>query len=189
MNNDAVKIAIEKSVSKTRQIVDRHGVSEVSMQSIQQVLHELASTPGLGEAASLQEIHKSGAAAVALASEGADSITLVYARFPPQKATPVHDHGSWGVAYVLAGHDRYIHWQRLDDGADPHQARLVVEYERILGPGDSVYWFAPPSDIHSQQGYNGETAWELVMFGHDPMQVERHYFDIDSGNVTTAKPQ
>lgn len=189
MVDQLIEDAIERSVTEARQAIDRHGVSEKAMQAIQKALRKLASTPGLGEATSLQELHRSGAAASVLASEGPEGITLVYGRFPPEQPTPVHDHGSWGVAYVLAGKDRYIHWKRLDDASDPHQAALAVEYDRVLEPGDSVYWFEPPSDIHSQQGYDGETAWELVMFGHDPMQVDRHYFDVDSGEVITAKPQ
>jgi predicted metal-dependent enzyme (double-stranded beta helix superfamily) len=189
MADQLIKNAIERSLIEARQAIDEHGVSDTAMQAIQKALGKLASTPGLGEAASLQELHRSGAAASVLASEGADGITLVYGRFPPDQPTPVHDHGSWGVAYVLAGQDRYIHWKRLDDGSDLRQATLEVEYDRILEPGDSVYWFDPPRDIHSQQGHGGETAWELVMFGHDPMQVDRHYFDVDSGEVIAAEPQ
>ena len=189
MGDQSVKEAIEGSLIGARQAIDQHGVSEMAMQAIQKVLRNLASMSGLGEAASLQELHKSGAAATVLASEGTEGITLVYARFPPEQPTPIHDHGSWGVAHVLSGRDRYIHWKRLDDGSDPRQARLEVDYDRILEAGDSVYWFDPPHDIHSQQGHNGETAWELVMFGHDPMQVDRHYFDVDSGEVITAAPQ
>lgn len=189
MAEQLIKEAIERAVIEARMAVDQYGLSETAMQAVQEALRQLASTPGLGEAASLQELHRSGAAASVLASEGADGITLVYGRFPPDQPTPVHDHGSWGVAYVLAGQDRYIHWKRLDDGSDPHQARLEVAYDRVLEPGDSVYWFGPPHDIHSQQGHDGETAWELVMFGHDPMQVKRHYFDPVSGKVITAKPQ
>lgn len=189
MANQLIQDAIERSIVEARQAIDEHGVSETAMRAIQKALHKLASTPNLGEAASLQELHSSGAAASVLASEGAEGITLVYGRFPPDQPTPIHDHGSWGVAYVLAGQDRYIHWKRLDDGSDPHRATLEVEYDRVLEPRDSVYWFSPPHDIHSQQGHDGETAWELVMFGHDPMQVDRHYFDVDSGEVITAKPQ
>jgi predicted metal-dependent enzyme (double-stranded beta helix superfamily) len=189
MSDEAVRAAIDTSLIKARQAIDRHGVSRMAMEAIQKILHNLASTPGLGEAASLQELHQSGAAATVLASEGAEGITLVYGRFPPEQPTPIHDHGSWGVAYVLSGRDRYIHWKRLDSGGEPGRAMLEVEYDRVLSPGDSVYWFDPPGDIHSQQGYEGGTAWELVLFGHDPMQVDRHYFDVDTGEVATAKPQ
>ena len=182
-----IEDTIKTSLIEARQAIDEHGVSERGMQAIQSVLHRLASTPGLGEAVTLQELHSGSAAVAVLASEGSDGITLMYGRFSPDQPTPIHDHGSWGVAYVLSGRDRYIHWKRQDDGRDPGRATLEIEYERVLAPGDSVYWFDPPADIHSQQGYAGETAFELVMFGHDPMQVDRHYFDVDSGKVVTAR--
>lgn len=92
------------------------------------------------------------------------------------------------MAHVLEGQDRYVHWQRLDDGSDPERAELSVKYEKVLRPGDSVYWFDPPHDIHSQQGYE-ETAWEPVLFRRDAMRSARHYFDIDTGRVTVAKPR
>ena len=158
MDGRAVKDAIEECVRRARQAIDHNGVSEMAMEAVQEALCELASTPGLKEAASLKEVHKSGAAASVLASEGAEGITLVFARFPPERPTPVHDHGSWGVAHVLAGHNRDVHWERLDDGRDPHRAASEVKYGRILEPGDPVYWFDPPNDIHSQQGHDGETT-------------------------------
>ena len=189
MSNPDMKKALDDAVRCARQAIDRHGVSDPAMRQIQECLRELAATPGLGAVTTLEELHESGAAAKVIASEGAEGITLIYASFPPERPTPIHDHGSWGVAHVLAGRDRYIHWRRVDDGEEPHHAHLEVAYERLMRAGDSVYWFGPPQDIHSQQGHAGETAWEFVMFGHDPMQVERHYFDLESGQVTSARPQ
>jgi predicted metal-dependent enzyme (double-stranded beta helix superfamily) len=188
MASDPVQVAITATMEEARRAIDEHGVTETAMRRIQTALHKLAQTPGLHDQASLRELHRSGAAAAKLASEGPDGLTLVFARFPPDAPTPIHDHGTWGIAYVIEGHDRYIHWMRLDDGGRPEQAQLRVQYEKALGPGDSVYWFDPPGDIHSQQGQN-ETAWELVLFGKNALQATRHYFDTATGHVTEAKPQ
>lgn len=188
MTHDTVHVAITETLKQARRVIDQHGVSEAAMRDIQAALHRLAQIPDLKDHVSLQELHRSGAAATVLASEGRDGLTLVYARFPPEAPTPVHDHSTWGVAYVVAGHDHYVHWERLDDAADPALARLQVKYEQVLGPGDSVYWFDPPQDIHHQQGH-GETALELVLFGRNAMQVTRHYFDTQTGRVSVAKPQ
>ena len=136
----------------------------------------------------LQELHGNTAAATVLASEGREGLTLVLARFPAEAPTPVHDHSSWGVAGVVAGHDRYIHWERLDDGSDPDRADVRVLYDTVMGPGDSVYWFDSPHDIHSQQGQSGEAAWELVLFGRDAMRTTRHYFNPETGQVRTDTP-
>ncbi len=188
MTSGQVQVLIRETIAKARRAIDEHGVTESAMRQIQAALHELAQAPGLHEHASLQELHRSGAAAAILASEGLDGLTLVFARFPPDAPTPIHDHSTWGVAYVIEGHDRYTHWERVDDGHDPDHAQLHVQYEKVLGPGESVYWSDPPGDIHSQQGQN-ETAWELVLFGKDALQAARHYFDAATGHITVAKPQ
>ncbi len=188
MTSDPVQALITGTMAEARRAIDEHGVTETAMRRIQAALHKLAQISGLHDHASFQELHRSGAAASVLASEGPEGLTLVFARFPPDAPTPVHDHNTWGVAYVMEGHDRYIHWERLDDGRDSEHAQLRVQYEKALGPGDSVYWLDPPGDIHSQQGEN-ETAWELVLFGKNAMQATRHYFDAATGHVTVAKPQ
>lgn len=189
MSEQAVRTAIETCMREARRAIDEYGVSERALESIQRVLAGLGAIPELRETAGLQHLHQGGAAATVLASEGEDGLTLVYARFPPDAPTPIHDHGSWGVAYVVAGQDRYIHWRRVDDLTNLDRAELVVEYDRILRAGDSVYWFGPPGDIHSQQGHDGETVWELVMFGHNAVVADRHYFDRETGQIVTAKSQ
>jgi predicted metal-dependent enzyme (double-stranded beta helix superfamily) len=188
MKNNPVQVLISETLVNARKVIDEHGVTESAMRQIQTSLHDLAQAPGLDDLAILQELHRSGAAAAVLDSEGLDGLTLVFARFPPDAPTPIHDHNTWGVAYVIEGHDHYIHWERVDDGHDPEHAQLHIQYEKILGPGESVFWFAPPGDIHSQQGQN-ETAWELVLFGKDALHIERHYFDAATGHISVAKPQ
>ena len=108
------------------------------------------------------------------------------ARFPPDRATPIHDHGTWGLLCVARGTDRYVHWERLDDGSQTGHAELQIAFERTLGPGDVVSWLDPPGDIHSQQGHDGETAFELVFFGRNPMSSVRHYFDPKQQTVWEA---
>ena len=103
MTYDTVHVAITETLKQARRAIDQHGVSEAAMRDIQAALHRLAQIPGLKDHATLQELHRSGAAATVLASEGRDGLTLVYARFPPEAPTPVHDHSTWGVAYVVAG--------------------------------------------------------------------------------------
>ena len=189
MAEDQVKGAIEWTVAEARRAVDAHGVSDSAMQLIREALRRLAETPGLEDhAGRLRELHGSDAAATVLASEGPEGLTLVLGRFLPDAPTPVHDHGSWGIIYVLKGHDRYVHWQRLDDGTNPERAQLIVEHEKVLGPGDSTHWFDPPKDIHSQQGH-GDTVLELVLFGRDTMRAPRHYFDVETGRVAVRRPQ
>jgi hypothetical protein len=132
----------------------------------------------------LSGLHGAGAAATVLARV-ADGPVLMLARFPSEAPTPVHNHNSWGIVCVVLGRDRYLRWDRLDDGSDPEHARLTVAEEVELAVGDVAFLGEPPGDIHSQQGIGGP-VWELVFFGRDPDAAPRAYFDPDSGTVTFA---
>ena len=180
--------AIQETMAEARRAVDELGVTKAAMHRIQAALGQLARVPGLKEHSDLREVHGGGVASAVLSSDGNDGLTLILARFQPDKPTPIHDHGTWAVAYVLEGQDRYTQWKRLDDGDDPQRAELQVKYEKTLGPGDSVYWFNPPHDIHSQQAMDG-FAWELILFGKNPLHGTLHYFDHTTGRVTEKKPQ
>jgi predicted metal-dependent enzyme (double-stranded beta helix superfamily) len=178
---------IEETMAEARRAVNEHGVTEVAMLRIQAALGQLARAPGLKKQNDLRELHGGGAASAVLSSDGLDDLTLILARFQPGRSTPIHDHGTWAVAYVVEGKDRYTQWERLDDGGNSEHAKLQVKYERTLGPGDAVYWFDPPHDIHSQEAIQGIT-WELLLFGRNPLGGTLHYFDAATGRVTTKEP-
>ena len=180
--------AIQETMAEARRAVIELGVTEAAMDRIQTALGRLARTPGLKERSDLRDVHGGGVASAVLSSDGNDGLTLILARFQPGTPTPIYDHGTWAVAYVLEGQDRYTQWDRLDDGGDPQHAELHAKYERNLGPGDSVFWFDPPHDIHSQQAMDG-VAWELLLFGRNPLQGTLHYFDLGTGRVTEKRPQ
>lgn len=110
-------------------------------------------------------------------------MVLVRARFGPEKMTPIHNHGSWGVIGVLKGKDRYQIWERLDDGDGAGEARIRLEEEVILEPGDAVILPPPPQDIHAQQGHDGEPIYEFVLFGQNAMENPRLYFDPENNHA------
>ncbi len=107
-------------------------------------------------------------------------LTLVRASFPPEVNTPIHNHGTWGVVALYAGKDRLQEYRRLDSGSDEGHAEIAPATERILGPGDTAIIPHPPQDIHAQQGANGETALEFVLFGKNAMEIPRLYFDPEA---------
>lgn len=122
-----------------------------------------------------------------LASDGDDALTLILVRFSAGSATPVHDHLTWGVVRVLEGQDRYMAWDRTDDGSDPERATLEQTKDVVLGPGDSAYWLPPPRDLHSQAPLGGD-ATELVMAGKNLLGSSvlhhRHHYDAATGRVS-----
>jgi predicted metal-dependent enzyme (double-stranded beta helix superfamily) len=163
------------------------GVSPERLAEVGRRLAQAASQPGFIPDAELHSLH-GGDSVATLIQTDADGLTLMLAQFSPGEATPVHDHGSWGVACVVRGRDRYQHWERLDDGSRPDRAQVRVLYDKVLGPGEFVTWPGPPGDVHSQQGVDAP-ALELVLFGRNVLEGRRHYFDPVTGAVRTELPQ
>ncbi|MBF6592501.1 MAG: hypothetical protein IVW57_18475 [Ktedonobacterales bacterium] len=183
----AIHDAVNGFMACARAILAREGATEVALRQIGDELRALAQTPGLIPATQGAALHQGDASITTLHSDGPQGLTLYVAQMGDAAPTPIHDHNSWGVACVIAGRDRYQHFERLDDGADGDRAHLRLLYERELQPGDVVVWTAPPHDIHRQQGIAGP-AWELLLFGIDVMALPRHYFDMEHGAVRTAMP-
>lgn len=149
------------------------GVTEESLGAVGNLLAEASREPGFVTEGEMHSLHGSESSFTILQSDP-DGLTLMLSRFSPDAPTPVHDHKSWGVACVVRGRDRYLHWEKTGEGD------VRVLYEKELSPGSFVTWLGPPHDIHSQQGID-EDAMELVLFGKDVTQVARDYYDAASG--------
>jgi predicted metal-dependent enzyme (double-stranded beta helix superfamily) len=104
-------------------------------------------------------------------------LTLMHARFGPEAMTPIHNHNSWAIIGVYRGRDLYQKWRRIDAGNGAGKAQVELIEEHVLEPGDIAIVPAPPQDIHAQQGFAGESAYELVLFGTNPAVQPRLYFD------------
>lgn len=185
--------AIDATLADARRALDARGVSEAGLSEIAASMARLAGSPGLVGMSDLRPIHGSASMGQrVLASEGPEGINLYLSRFEPGAKTPVHDHSTWGVVHVLEGRDRHVRWERLDDGAAPERASLRIVEERDVGAGQSVYWFPPPGDIHSQEALDA-VVWELVMTGRDLSHAtaggHRHWFDTATGSVSHQPPK
>jgi predicted metal-dependent enzyme (double-stranded beta helix superfamily) len=114
-------------------------------------------------------------------------LALMNARFGPESMTPIHNHNSWAIVGVYRGRDLYQKWRRTDSAHGAGNAQVELIEERVLEPGDVAIVPAPPQDIHAQQGYANETAYELVLFGTNPAGKPRLYFDPARGIAYTAQ--
>lgn len=184
MDDDAeLTTKAEALVAWASELLVTHGHTATTRQAIADAVRRLGTEATLTDTA-LSSLHASSAAATVLA-RASDGPVLMLARFAADAPTPVHNHNSWGMVCVVRGRDRYLRWQRLDDGADREHARLALAEEVELGVGDVAFLEEPPGDIHSQQGIGGP-VWEIVFFGHDPDAAPRAYFEPESGTVTYA---
>lgn len=169
--------ALEQFIAEVRASLEQTGVTDAGLERLGTLMQRLVTQGDLISPGDLQQI-ESGAKPSRFYTSPDGGLTLVLGRFPPDRPTRVHNHGSWGVACIYAGRDHYTSWRRDDDGDGAGYAHLSRMGERVLERGDFVFWQGPPQDLHSQQGYDGETAWEFVLFGNDTMGQPRLYFDI-----------
>jgi predicted metal-dependent enzyme (double-stranded beta helix superfamily) len=169
-----------------RTVLAQHGVTDAGLEAAGGLLAAVAVEPWV-QHVELAPKHGGASESRVLRSDGHDDLTLTLARFKVEQATGVHDHGSWGVAVVVDGHDCYQRWERLDAGEEEGQAQLRLADEVIAGPGHITWWFDRPHDIHNQQGVGGPVR-ELVLFGRDTSRIPRHYFDPKAGTVREALP-
>jgi predicted metal-dependent enzyme (double-stranded beta helix superfamily) len=169
-------------------VLRRDGVTEASLRAVGLRMQRTAEGFDAHTVAGLKALHGTSSSSTVLRSDSPDGLTLALSRFPPEAATPVHNHGTWGVALVLEGRDHHLHWRRLDDGMAAGRARLEIDADQFVSAGEFVTWLGPPGDIHSQQGV-GRAVYELVLFGRNVMTYPRLYFDPRAGTVQERLPQ
>ena len=150
------------------------------LDAVGRLLAEESSKPGFLPDADMRSLH-GGDSSFTILQTDPDGLTLMLAKFSAAEETPVHDHGSWGIACVIRGTDRYRQY-RVADG------KVSLLYEKEITAGSFVTWPDPPEDVHSQMGV-GEPAWELALFGKDVSKIPRHYHDLETGKVRTALPE
>lgn len=169
--------SLDRFMDDVRRSLAETGVTDAGLDRLGRLMQRLVAEGDLVQPGDLDRI-AAGEKPSRMYTSPDGGLTLVLARFPPDRPTRVHNHGSWGVACIYAGRDLYTAWRREDDGDGPGHARLTRLGQRVLERGDYVYWMEPPQDLHSQQGHAGEDAWEFVLFGRDTMSRPRLYFDI-----------
>lgn len=186
---DTVQAVLDRVPVRADSIIKQFGETDSALTAVQGLLAEIASLPGIKSHATMKELHGGKTMSRGLlAKDSASGICLYLSWFGKGAATPIHDHLTWGVVRVLEGHDRYIMWVRhTSDRADDIQ--VTKRDDRILEPGESVYWLGPPHDTHSQSAVDGD-VWELVLTGRDLasdyVAKHQHRFDPKTGKLLTT---
>lgn len=190
---DSLHVALNETLGEAARVINHYGVTDSAMTRIQVALAKLSMHLSAKDHADLQQIHGSPKSnAAVLASLGEDSVTVFLSRFEAGHATPLHDHQTWGVLYVLEGRDHYKSWDASFAGDDSSKAATQIVGDTVLGPGNSIYWFPPPGDLHTQEAVS-DTVWELVLAGRNflspTVSPHRHYFDPKTGAVSRTPPK
>ena len=183
MNHSDTRIA--QFHTEALAILDRLGDTPAARVEIRTRLIALAGQPDILPDIALDRLHTTGTSATILHEGENGRGALMLLRLPPDEATPVHNHNSWGISCVVSGRNRYWRWARFDSGEQPDRADLRLAEVIDQQPGDAMLWDDPPQDWHAQQGLDGD-AFEFVFFGTNPLRQPRAYFDPETGVVTYA---
>jgi hypothetical protein len=102
------------------------------------------------------------------------------------RASPPHNHGeSWAVYGQATGYTDMTEFKRVDDGADPAQARLEVTRKYRLNPGQvGVY---ADGAIHAID-YPAKSRF-IRITGTNLDQIYREAFDPATGKIERMGPQ
>jgi predicted metal-dependent enzyme (double-stranded beta helix superfamily) len=177
MDRDTIVAAF---ITDVKAILADEGATDAGLRRIAERMRAITTEPELTETPEeFGNAHNGGKQSRPLYTDET-GLTLVRARFPADTNTPIHNHGTWGVVAVYSGKDRLQEYRRLDNGESEGYAEIELSAERILGPGDTAIIPHPPQDIHAQQGADGETALEFVLFGKNAMEIPRLYFDPEA---------
>lgn len=190
---ELLQVALSEALNDATRAINHFGVTDSAMTQIQASLARLGAHLSAKDHAGLQQIHGSPKSnAAVLASRGEDSVTVFLSRFEAGHATPIHDHQTWGVLYVLEGRDHYTSWHADFADGDSSRATPRIVRDTVLGPGSSIYWFPPPGDLHTQEAVS-DIVWELVLAGRNFLSPtvlpHRHYFEPKTGEVSHTPPK
>ena len=86
--------------------------------------------------------------------------------WPAGSSTQIHDHTSWGAYCCAAGSLLEERYERLDDSAQPHTARLRKLWQRVWRSGDGVSTVLPyEGGIHRIANPNDRPVVSMHLYG------------------------
>ena len=101
----------------------------------------------------------------------------------PDRGTPAHDHGTWGVVAGVDGSEKNTFWKRIDDGSRPGYAELEWNGERMYGPGEVVSFL--PGEIHTVWNNTDAITLSLHTYGKHINFTGRSQFDPEQRTETS----
>ena len=184
-SGQSISYSVAELVGDIKTIVAEWGVTEVGLGEIAQKMQELAKRPDLFELGEWRSPSPGGntLGSYRLHTEPDNTLILSVSRFSHEHPTPVHTHSTWGVLCGYQGVDRYVQYDRVDDGSKEGYAELKEVINRTLTRGDAVWWLDYPHDIHQQQALGNEPSWELLLMGKSTRGIERLHFDPEQNRV------
>ena len=100
----------------------------------------------------------------------------------PNRGTPPHDHGTWGLVAAVDGAETNEFFERVDDCSRPGYAEIRRIGTKVFG-GDNVVAM-PTGTIHAVWNNTTKTTLSLHMYGKNINFTGRSQFDIEKRTET-----
>lgn len=114
-------------------------------------------------------------------NDDGETPTLYLNSLLPGKSTPPHNHETWAVIVAVDGEELNKVYQREDDGSDPAFARLGLEREVVVRPGQSIQFLG--DDLHSIQVGGSTPTLHFHLYGRPLESLEGRYGVLEGGRV------
>ena len=102
-------------------------------------------------------------------------LTVQMVAWQPGGASPIHNHGAWGIVAIISGNEKNRFWKRSPTPEHPDRLELVGE--KILEPGEIIGFM--PDAIHSVESVRDEPTISFNIYGETNYQ-QRYQFDTQN---------
>ncbi|NET38194.1 MAG: cupin [Cyanothece sp. SIO1E1] len=107
-------------------------------------------------------------------------LTVQNVAWLPGQASPIHNHGAWGIVALLSGQETNRLWRRTAEPDWPDRIELVGD--RQLFPGDIIGF--TPDAIHNVEAIGDEPTISFNIYGKTNYDQR---FEFDPTNNTAKK--
>ncbi|HXZ09918.1 MAG TPA: cysteine dioxygenase family protein [Paraburkholderia sp.] len=176
--------SVQSLLADARRIIDEKGLTRDALNSISELLLELATHRELFDATDFPPPQRdSGDTSTRYRlNPGEDGLALYLNSLLPGKTTIPHNHDTWAVIAAIDGAELNRIYRRTDDGRDPERAKLELSHEVVVRPGVPIAFL--PDDIHSIHVGGAEPTLHFHLYGR-PLETltGRLGFETDTGLV------
>jgi predicted metal-dependent enzyme (double-stranded beta helix superfamily) len=106
----------------------------------------------------------------------------------PNRPSPIHDHGSWGLIGSLIEQVREKKYRRLDDGRVEGYAELEEISSKVIEPGGTSHVLPLDEGIHQMGAAGDRMAVSVGVYGRSIRQGYSQFFDPSGKTAVRAYP-
>jgi predicted metal-dependent enzyme (double-stranded beta helix superfamily) len=107
-------------------------------------------------------------------------LTVQLVTWLPGIASPIHNHGAWGLVALISGQEKNTFWRRSPTAKFPDKIEKVSD--RIIHAGEIITLM--PDAIHSIEALGDEPTISFNIYGETNYE-QRFEFDLDTTSAQT----